>query len=756
MTKFLALFTLATVFALAENPEDTQSRKWRESLDKKGDEQIAKVVAGWPEAEQAKFREQGVLITQDSFRQIFSPYVFSNVPVFVTTDSLLNAFHVIFEESVVEMETAQSARLAPLLSTMWQRLGRQPPPIPAAETGNRAPEKQDTEALRHARMVLGIALRLLGRETPGLPADLARDIASEVKRIEIADGVHRPAWISGGADYLGFDYSRFRPRGFYTRTVSLGRYFRAVSWLQAVPFRVANPVEMRAIKSIARTLSHDWHPDRYAEEESEHDVLRAYRELIGEADDWDVLRAIDDARADRDLPTVNDQLRFAPTDSLALSERNYRVLSAYRLPDAVLFQRSTDSRATARKFPSGLEVSALLGSKHAETLLAAEKYPVALLGEYRPLVRPGASLYHDYLNALAALFAPPDKDAPPFMKSAAWEAKCINTSLAGWAQMRHTFVLQAKENQFYAGIDDELPGFVEPSPEFFARMGRVVARASDLYQKRATGLPPAELAEVIECALPFLAKLESDRLQEEKEEKRREKNPDAPEPEYDEAKEAAEARKFDEILGPIVTLIRTLKGGPQLTGDYPHDPGQVARQLKSLLSALRDPARAEVTASGIAKANDRVSKRWHELERTCHTLEVLAHKQLRGVPFDERESKFLREYGPHLGWLMFYEGNSWESPRDDAPRVVDVFSARDGYLHVGVARPSAIYVRYPWQGRDVICRGAVLPYREFVNATRLTDQEWLERLTSDSAPPAPQWLSPILGSAGTKPPAPGE
>ncbi len=191
-------------------------------------------------------------------------------------------------------------------------------------------------------------------------------------------------------------------------------------------------------------------------------------------------------------------------------------------------------------------------------------------------------------------------------------------------------------------------------------------------------------------------------------------------------------------------------------GDYPHDPEQVARQLKSLLGALRDPARAEVTASGIAKANDRVSKRWRELERTCHTLEVLAHKQLRGVPFDERESKFLREYGPHLGWLMFYEGNSWESPRDDAPRVVDVFSAQDGYLHVGVTRPSAIYVRYPWQGRDVICRGAVLPYREFVNSTRLTDPEWLGRLTSDGAPPAPQWMSPILGSAGTKPPAPAE
>ena len=61
MKVFLALFSLAVASALAQGPEDERTRNWRESQEQNGDERIAKVIGGWPEADQAKFREQGVL-----------------------------------------------------------------------------------------------------------------------------------------------------------------------------------------------------------------------------------------------------------------------------------------------------------------------------------------------------------------------------------------------------------------------------------------------------------------------------------------------------------------------------------------------------------------------------------------------------------------------------------------------------------------------------------------------------------------------
>jgi hypothetical protein len=139
--------------------------------------------------------------------------------------------------------------------------------------------------------------------------------------------------------------------------------------------------------------------------------------------------------------------------------------------------------------------------------------------------------------------------------------------------------------------------------------------------------------------------------------------------------------------------------------------------------------------------------RWRALRSCCARLECLAHKQLRGRPFVGDEKTFLAEYGRSLGWLMLYDGNSYVSPRDDAPRVVDVFAGGGKLLEVGVARPRALYVLYPWQGKDVLCRGAVLPYHEFLHDSRLTDGAWRDLLKTPAAPAPPGWARTLTDGA---------
>ena len=129
----------------------------------------------------------------------------------------------------------------------------------------------------------------------------------------------------------------------------------------------------------------------------------------------------------------------------------------------------------------------------------------------------------------------------------------------------------------------------------------------------------------------------------------------------------------------------------------------------------------------------------------CHRLETIAHKQLRGMPCNHKDIRFLRDYGTELAGVMLYDGTSYELPNDDAPRIADVFfnPNENRCLLAGIGRPRTIYVLYPYKGGEVLCRGAVLPYYEFRHAHNLTDAEWQSQLNSKDRPPLPSWIQPI-------------
>ena len=137
---------------------------------------------------------------------------------------------------------------------------------------------------------------------------------------------------------------------------------------------------------------------------------------------------------------------------------------------------------------------------------------------------------------------------------------------------------------------------------------------------------------------------------------------------------------------------------------------------------------------------------WERFERVSRQLEVISHKQLRHVDLNRSEVAFIKSYGDIIAGIMLYGGNSYLEPRDDVPRVVDVYAnpQKGGYLHVGIARARKMYILYPWKGKAVLCEGAILPYYEFVSTSRLTDKSWKERLDSDKRPSLPKWLSPVV------------
>ena len=333
-------------------------------------------------SDQAQLANDRILVSNESYRQIFEVYEKNDqCPYFITSDSLLNAYHVLFEESVRRMELQLAAKGPEILGFMLKNLEG----LDRQLTGNPDLAKA---AKRRAQLVLGIALRLMDADFRFKDRKLDRMIADEVKRIEKGAGMFLPDWLDDSA-VLMLDYSRYKPRAFYTQTEELQRYFRAVAWLQSIPFRLENDEEFLSILMLANSL-HRKHFDHWTEQQPYTRFFDAYSLFIGLPDDWSLAMELKSGQIGNghfswDLngewfnktirkyrlkehakrPLINDQV-VDGEDSIG---SHYRIISAYRTPASVLFQRTTDNREFERAYPTGLEVAIALGSDFARQAL---------------------------------------------------------------------------------------------------------------------------------------------------------------------------------------------------------------------------------------------------------------------------------------------------------------------------------------------------------------------------------------------------
>ena len=112
---------------------------------------------------------------------------------------------------------------------------------------------------------------------------------------------------------------------------------------------------------------------------------------------------------------INDQVRFAPDNPNEVAEPQFRILSAYRTPGSILFQRTTDLRTFSRPYPNGLEIPIALGSGFAKRALRDPQKERVLktIASCEPHFQ-GHSLYLQYLRALQALVDEPETRCPGF------------------------------------------------------------------------------------------------------------------------------------------------------------------------------------------------------------------------------------------------------------------------------------------------------------------------------------------------------
>jgi hypothetical protein len=424
---------------------------------------------------------------------------------------------------------------------------------------------------------------------------------------------------------------------------------------------------------------------------------------------------------------INTDLRARRAVEETFSQLTFRVISQVALADAVLFQEMGDRSLR----PSGLAVAAKLGSTFASDQLERDEREFITRGGVWedasdwPSWRPGAQVYGDYLETLRALFLSPADEAPDFVKGEAWAMKSCQTALGGWAQMRHTFTLQAKVWANYFGLALVPPGFVEPNPEFFARMARLCDKCEQVLSASGAFLAsPVLEADRLRGLAQFVRSREFHTLQ----------DLEKPSEEDDDKYSKAE---FEAFGGGVESR--------RLSQDQFHQ-----RHLDMIVRLEKKAEAIERGEIPIRVRESALRGRWQILARVVRTLEALAHKQLRRQPWTPEEEAFLKKYGEEMAGIMGYGGNSWLTPRDDAPRWAEVcwYPERGTLLAVGVGRPRRLYVLYPWNGMEILCTGSVMQYFEYEGRQRLSDNAWRDLLDSSEAPPVPVWMRQYMKPPG--------
>ncbi len=672
--------------------------------------------------------------------QMFNVYEetdYQNLPIFVTTDSLLHLHHLLFD---FLLRGVESEHLAPdvialvghYLRASLDQANSPDGRMAAAATANAAffavaarlamgdvstgenaaaapdpddPLAADRAALR-SRQDEKDKARLHQWTAPLKPAmarlsPAARSLADKEIALITAHAGSEASPIFGGAlSEAGsdgpvntrLDYSDFIPRGHYTRSEVLRRYFLLSHWLSAGAFRRTPGLTQQALLLVS-----DTDPQTLAQWQK---VEETVHQFAGEADDQDLAAYLQVAKdVYGRTPTAGEALEAAKSaDFLSRVSKlpapriapaagpSFRFLPAPATPDADILQSlvyngkaaGVGTKDQPRYFALGLDVMAVLGSERAHTLLQTTSFQSGFFdfdlmetqyANYEPQFQRerakfagrteadwSRSLYARTLYAMVPLLTQTGSEAPPqdlFAHNPAWTDKSLNTALGTWAELKHDVLAKqpsVTESGGEGGISEAVVpvqpvGFVEPAPEVYRRLGTLVA--AEKTTLAAEGYLTPEAGERLETLAGLLAMVQS-----------------------------------------------------------------------------------------------------------------IEKKQAEGTPLTPHEVEQLRFFGAyqeHLTLVTAEGGEQGSTEGNDMAIVADVssaFSTKLGQLlalEEGVGRALPLYVAVPYQGHREIACGAVFTYYEFTHpaADRLTDEKWRTLLDTRAAPAVPHWTKSFLSRVDT-------
>lgn len=297
----------------------------------------------------------------DLFHKAYQQLARDQMPVMVTSDSLLHLYHLFFGEVLKAIEVQ---RLSPMLAALLEGLY-----VEVARASLHAgPEL--VEPFVNELAYLAVAIKLLSPEFAPHPQVQGR-VAADLLAIEAHKGLTYSHTLSSAIciESMGNrgrcyheDFSQYVPRGHYTQSEALKRYFKAAMWLGRIGHRFKHPDEVRQsaiLVSAFKQASCSYQDRQLPAVELINRIDRVLLFFIGASDDltlFEVDPALVSAIGGKDLNGLGD------ADIMAGLQKSLRQLRAPKILSGAVEAVGETAEATVKQETQGVR---LLGQRFA-------------------------------------------------------------------------------------------------------------------------------------------------------------------------------------------------------------------------------------------------------------------------------------------------------------------------------------------------------------------------------------------------------
>ncbi|MCB1097019.1 MAG: DUF3160 domain-containing protein [Verrucomicrobiae bacterium] len=483
------------------------------------------------EGELSLFRKNGFVVSERLQRKTFVDMFYDiwtdDLPVFISSDAMLQAWHRTY---VSMLEETEEVFLRPALQDMLDEMVTAL--VPIVEVHGDGPLR---DCLIDVDLFVTMARSLI-RTEPQQPLfeESTEKVREFFDHVKASDGLVRTDLF--GEDGRLTDFTQFQVRGNYENSVTLARYFQTMIWLGRIDFRMGGGSHA---EGSLRQLCDAAILSLLLEQSGQLDQWKAIEEMINafvgfadfmtpeqminvlEAEDMKSFEALETPGAPERLQArilsghYGEQEIFSsliqqgcpPTEPITLP-RAFAFFGQKFVPDSWTLSKVTFDRiwkngqAVVRRMPSGLDVAfATLGNDHVSDVLAQrmenesgvpfrDGYPYQHnLAAVRATLDSQedafwqTNMYQNWLGSLRALSGETRNPRfPDAMRSRAWAMKTVNTQLASWTQLRHDTILYVKQSVSPPIICEYPAGYVEPRLEFWERLASLAQVAHDAFE----------------------------------------------------------------------------------------------------------------------------------------------------------------------------------------------------------------------------------------------------------------------------------
>jgi len=582
-----------------------------------------------------------------------------DIPQFVTSDVILHTFHKLFDRSLLQIEQ----------SNLYYHLGHMSSGY-SDYFCSLFPDESDS--LRHIIYGFLSSYFGVGGNLAGYDISLgymSTKASNELSLINAASSYETSPLFNAYPE----DYTQYAPRGHYTLSETLEKYFQTMMWYGRQTFvlkDVGNQprTDLTGAALYLAYMKQNNLPSETAWSRWER-IERRSSFFVGKSDDLTIDDYIDYALEyfGADIGTLDPAdflvesvlLDFIDSAIVHLPEpqitsetpKGLRLLGQKFTPDTNVFDELVLPNVPDRTLPTALDVMAALHSDEAYSILTEQgvtslqgysSHMESLQTEFQnyPAEQWAENLYWNWLYCLMPLLTEKGEGFPLFMQNQPWARKELNTALGSWSELRHDTILYMKQ-AFTVGIGEgaeSLQGYVEPNPWLYARLAALV----------------------------------------------------------------------DYMLVEFYWL----------------DENELDLRLNDFRDMLL-------------------------------ILKSISEKELAGGTYTEEELELLPTFGETIGRLVTfgslgevqanYSDGYWDQPwsDDDMSVIADVHTdlTQGNCLEVGVGHPFRIAVICPVGDELKLCVGAAFSFYEFAQpmSSRLTDETWIDLLTSANPPSVPDW-----------------